>query len=125
MKNQNKISKNTPVQKNKMRKVRKYCKSAVSLLFTFAYALAMSVNAFADGLSAPSGVDTSTMSSFVSLVLWIVRVGIAVIAVPGILKIVQGQADENPRDRNAGITTVAIAGACFAATFAVPSILGI
>ena len=36
---------------------------------------------------------------------------------------VQGQADENPRDRNAGLAVIGIAGAAFAATFAVKALI--
>lgn len=117
---------NTLIKSARIKRIQKICKGTVTSLLTLAFMLALSVAAFADSSNpAPSGVDTTTMSSLVAIVLWIVRVAIGVIAVPGILKIVQGQADENPRDRNAGITTVAIAGACFAATFAVPAILGL
>ena len=40
-------------------------------------------------------------------------------------KIVQGQADENARDRNAGIATLLVTAAVFASSFAIQSIIGI
>jgi dipeptide/tripeptide permease len=61
---------------------------------------------------------TTTMTTLVSIVFWAVRLIIlAVGVVPAVIKIVQGQSDENTRDRNAGIATIIIAGICFAATF--------
>ena len=76
--------------------------------------------------TAPSGVDTATMGTLADIVWWIVRIAIlAVGGIPAIVKIVQGQADENSRDRNAGIATLLIAAAGFGATFAIDSAIGI
>lgn len=76
--------------------------------------------------AAPSGVDTATMGTLADIVWWIVRIAIlAVGGIPAIVKIVQGQADENSRDRNAGIATLLIAAAGFGATFAIDSAIGI
>ena len=76
--------------------------------------------------AAPSGVDTATMGTLADIVSWIVRIAmLAVGGIPAIVKIVQGQADENSRDRNAGIATLLIAAAGFGATFAIDSAIGI
>lgn len=76
--------------------------------------------------AAPSGVDTATMGTLADIVWWIVCIAIlAVGGIPAIVKIVQGQADENSRDRNAGIATLLIAAAGFGATFAIDSAIGI
>ena len=76
--------------------------------------------------TAPGGVDTATMGTLADIVWWIVRIAIlAVGGIPAIVKIVQGQADENSRDRNAGIATLLIAAAGFGATFAIDSAIGI
>lgn len=76
--------------------------------------------------AAPGGVDTATMGTLADIVWWIVRIAIlAVGGIPAIVKIVQGQADENSRDRNAGIATLLIAAAGFGATFAIDSAIGI
>ena len=73
---------------------------------------------------APEGIGgTSTMTTTINIVFWAVRIIIIIIASPGVIKIVQGQADENPRDRNAGIATVAVAGVCFAASFAIQNLI--
>ena len=66
----------------------------------------------------------STMNTAVSIVFWVIRVAIILIGgAPGIVKVVQGQSDENPRDRNAGLATIGIAGAAFAATFAIQGLI--
>ena len=76
--------------------------------------------------AAPGGVDTATMGTLADIVWWIVRIAsLAVGGIPAIVKIVQGQADENSRDRNAGIATLLIAAAGFGATFAIDSAIGI
>lgn len=72
----------------------------------------------------PDGVKTSTMTDMVGIVFWIVRIIVLLIGgAPGIIKIVQGQADENPRDRNAGLAVIGITGAAFAATFVVEKLI--
>lgn len=104
--------------------LKKYYKTTITMLTTVMLAVFGSITAFAAPEGGnPSGVSTTTMGSLIDLVLWVVRIAIIIIGVPGIIKIVQGQADENPRDRNAGIATVGIAGACFAATFAIKSLI--
>ncbi len=74
--------------------------------------------------ASPPGVDTTALDSLVTIVFWVVRIGIiAVGAIPGTVKIVQGQADENPRDRNAGIASLVVAGVVFASTFAIEALI--
>ncbi len=74
--------------------------------------------------SAPSGADTSTFNSLLDIILWVVRGAVLIIGVvPALIKIVQGQADENTRDRNNGIAAIAISGIIIAATFAIKPIM--
>ena len=74
--------------------------------------------------TAPSNVSTSTMSTMINIIMWIVRIAILAIGgIPGLIKIVQGQQEENPRDRNNGIVSVVIAGVAFAATFAIAALI--
>ena len=110
------------VRKEKLiAKAKKYI--FVSLAVTIL--MSCSLVAFASP-AAPSGVDTATMGTLADIVWWIVRIAIlAVGGIPAIVKIVQGQADENSRDRNAGIATLLIAAAGFGATFAIDSAIGI
>ena len=76
--------------------------------------------------SAPSGVQTTTMNGLSDIIWWLVRVAVLAIGgIPAVIKIVQGQSDENPRDRNAGIATLVITAAVFGATFAIQNLIGI
>ncbi len=107
-----------------------YSKTARKIGTVLTLALSMLVfglTAFAAGTTdnpAPDGVKTETMISLMGIVWWLVRVAVLIIGgVPSIIKIVQGQSDENPRDRNAGITTLIICAACFGATFAIEALI--
>ena len=98
----------------------------MSALLTIATMVCSPIMAFADNAenAAPNGVGgTNTLNSTVNIVFWVVRVMIIAIAIPSVIKIVQGQQDENPRDRNAGIASVIVAGACFAASFAIRALI--
>lgn len=83
--------------------------------------------AFADNAenAKPSGVGGSnTMNNMVNLVFWIIRIAVLLMGgAPGIIKVVQGQADENPRDRNSGLAALGITGVAFGATFLVQSLI--
>ena len=68
----------------------------------------------------------SSVIVFATIIWWLVRVAVLAIGgIPAVIKIVQGQADENPRDRNAGIATLVITAAVFGATFAIQALIGI
>lgn len=74
--------------------------------------------------TAPTGADTSVMKTLVTVVFWIIRIAIIIIGgAPSLIKIVQGQTDENPRDRNAGIAGIVITGAAVAGTFVVSGLI--
>ena len=74
--------------------------------------------------SNTSVTNTTTMTSMMNLVFWAVRIMVILAGgIPGLMKIVQGQADENPRDRNAGLATIGITGVIFAATFVVQGLI--
>lgn len=94
---------------------------------TIAMAMCNSIVTFADNAenTDPTGVGGSgTMDNMVAIVFWVVRILVLLIGgVPGIIKIVQGQADENPRDRNAGLATIGITGAAFAGSFAIEALI--
>lgn len=108
-------------------KVRKFNIKLSMAALTMAIAMCNAFTAFAanNENAAPTGAtSTSTMDTAVDIVFWVVRILIILIGgVPGIIKVVQGQADENPRDRNAGLASIGIAGAAFAATFAVDGLI--
>ncbi len=78
------------------------------------------VSAFA----APSGVDTASYSGLVDIVFWVATIAIAAGGgIPSLIKLVQGQADEDPRGRNAGIAGLVITGAVVGAAAAVKTLL--
>ena len=112
-----------------VRKMQKYITVALTVMMVLAMS---SVMVFATGESttsdntAPTGVQTETMSGLSTIIWWLVRVAVLAIGgIPAVIKIVQGQADENPRDRNAGIATLVITAAVFGATFAIQNLIGI
>jgi len=114
------------INKVNVNKVRKFNIKLCVLLSTVAMVLCNAMTAFADNENgAPSGVGGSgTMSATADVAFWIVRIIIILVGgAPGLIKIVQGQSDENPRDRNAGIAALAVSGAAFAGTFLVRGLI--
>ena len=74
--------------------------------------------------AAPSGVDTSSYSGMVDIVFWVATIAIAAGGgIPSLIKLVQGQADEDSRGRNAGIAGLVITGAVIGAATAIKSLL--
>lgn len=102
-----------------MKNIRKVTFIAAILMFALNLALAVSAgNEF--NQDAPTNVKTDSLDSLVNLVFWAVRIIIgAAGGIPSIIKVVQGQTDENPRDRNAGITGIIAIGVGIGATFVV------
>ena len=120
------------IKKINVNKLRKFNIKLCVMLGTIAMALCNTMTALAvanPGANTentdPTGIKGSaTMGTVVSIVFWVIRVIIILVgAAPGIVKVVQGQSDENPRDRNAGLATIGIAGEAFAATFAIESLI--
>lgn len=74
--------------------------------------------------AVPAGVDTGSYSSLVDIVFWVATIAIAAGGgIPSLIKLVQGQADEDPRGRNAGIAGLVITGAVVGAAAAVKTLL--
>ena len=74
--------------------------------------------------AVPTGVDTGSYSSLVDIVFWVATIAIAAGGgIPSLIKLVQGQADEDPRGRNAGIAGLVITGAVVGAAAAVKTLL--
>jgi hypothetical protein len=68
--------------------------------------------------NAPAGTDTSKIQTLIAIIFWLVRIIIASAGlIPSIIKIVQGQSDENPRDRNSGIASAVVAAAAIGVSF--------
>ena len=119
--------------KNSIRKfnVRKFRLAAIKMAITACtIAMAMcstAMIAFAEGEAenpTPTGVKTATMDTIIGIAFWVVRILIVFSgAVPGIQKINEGNADENPKEKRAGITSVVVAAVCFAATFGIGALV--
>ena len=120
------VTEKTSKQITRERKLHKFQKAVSVAGFTAAMLAASSMSVFAANTenSAPANVSTTTMSTMINIIMWIVRIAILAIGgIPGLIKIVQGQQEENPRDRNNGIVSVVIAGVAFAATFAISALI--
>ena len=120
------VTEKTNKQISRERKLHKFQKAVSVAGFTAAMLAASSMSVFAANTenSAPANVSTTTMSTMINIIMWIVRIAILAIGgIPGLIKIVQGQQEENPRDRNNGIVSVVIAGVAFAATFAIAALI--
>ena len=120
------VTEKTSKQVTRERKLHKFQKAVGVAGFTAAMLTASPLSVFAANTenSAPANVNTTTMSTMINIIMWIVRIAILAIGgIPGLIKIVQGQQEENPRDRNNGIVSVVIAGVAFAATFAIAALI--
>lgn len=107
----------TKVKNRKMRLAKKT--STVSLILTMLAVSMSSVYA-----APPSGVNSTAYSALVDIVFWVAGIAVAAAGgIPSIIKIVQGQADEDPRGRNAGIAGAVITGACVGALIAIKTLL--
>lgn len=72
----------------------------------------------------PTGVDTTAYSGLIDIVFWVATIAIAAGGgIPSLIKLVQGQADEDPRGRNAGIAGLVITGAVIGAAAAIKILL--
>ena len=114
-----------------VRKVQKYISMAAVVMMVL---MMSSVTVFASSstgttsqatVSAPAGVDTTTMSQFGGIIWWVVRIVILAIgAVPAMINLVKGFADEDNRQRNQGLITLIVTAAIFAITFPIQGIIG-
>ena len=74
--------------------------------------------------AVPSGVATSSYSGMVDIVFWVATIAFAAGGrIPSLIKLVQGQADEDSRGRNAGIAGLVITGAVIGAATAIKALL--
>lgn len=63
------------------------------------------------------------MDELVSILMYLARAVVLFVGCGvGIVKIVKGKSDENPRDMTEGFAVIGAAGAIFAATFAIETI---
>ncbi|WP_443724456.1 hypothetical protein [Pseudoruminococcus massiliensis] len=112
----------------KVTKKNKSIKSAVKkmqkITFVASIIATIMVMSTMTAFATPSGANTTTMNSLIGIVMWVVRGAILFIgAIPALIKVVQGQQNEDARERNGGLVGIAIAGVAIGATFAVEPLL--
>ena len=108
-----------------VRKVQKYITVALTVMMVLAISSVMVFATDPDN-NAPANVQTATMNGLSTIIWWLVRVAVLAIGgIPAVIKIVQGQSDEDSRVRNAGIATLIVTAAAFGATFAIQNLIGI
>lgn len=73
--------------------------------------------------AAPNGVDTTKTNAVVDIVVWIAVIAIGAFGgYTSVIKLVEGQANEDVRGRNSGIAGLVVTGACAGAVFALKAI---
>lgn len=71
----------------------------------------------------PSGVNTQQTNKVIDIVVWIGIIAIgAAGAIPSLIKLVEGQTNEDVRGRNSGIAGLAVTAAVVGAIYAVKAI---
>lgn len=102
---------------------RKIKKAAVTVT-VIANTLALNLTAFAAETGVPEGVDTADYDSLLDIIFWAVGILIAACAcIPGFKKMAEGQANEDQRGFNAGLTAVIAGVVCGAACIAIRTFL--
>lgn len=103
--------------------VRKFRMAVIKMAITactFAMMSCCSLVAFAEGEGGGSSYATAETKNFIGLAFWILRGMIFFVGGGlGLYKIVQGKAEENPRDSKSGIGLVVLTGLAIAGTFVV------
>lgn len=73
--------------------------------------------------AAPSGVSTTTTNQVIDIVVWIAIVAVgAGGGIPSVIKISEGQANEDTRGRNSGIAGLAVTAAVVGSIYAIKTI---
>ena len=103
--------------------VRKFRMSAIKMAIaacTFAMMSCTSLVAFAADEGGSKSYATAETTNFIGLAFWVLR-GMIFFGggAIGALKLVNGKADENPRDTHAGIGLLVVTGLAIAGTFVV------
>ena len=105
-------------------KAKKFLAKQKKRIAAFLAALNVTALSMLPVFAVPSGVDTSSYNSMVDIVFWVATIAIAAGGgIPSLIKLVQGQADEDPRGRNAGIAGLTITGAVIGAAAAIKALL--
>lgn len=120
------MNKKTIKDKKAIKIIKKVQKATAVSCTTATLMLSSALTTFAANAenSAPAGVQTSTMNDLIGIVFFILRAAILIGGgAVGLYKIVNGQANEDTRERNAGITLIIITALAFGATFAIENLI--
>ena len=125
-----KVITKTSKQVRRERRIRKISKgiSVAATVLVFVAMASITVFAATSGgdNQAPEGVQTETMSGLSNIIWWLVRIAVLATGGPtGVIKIANGSANEDTRERNAGISILVIIAALFGATFVIQGYIGI
>lgn len=110
--------------KKETKTIKKRTHKKASIISTASAILCLAAMSMTTSAAVPNGVDTTSYSGLVDIVFWVATIAIAAAGgIPSLIKLVQGQADEDPRGRNAGIAGLVITGAVIGAAAAVKALL--
>lgn len=91
---------------------RKITKTAAKIVFAGMAAMSMIPTAFAEGETNTKGTSPGNFATNMLSYAWWIMYGICgIFAAMGVIKMIQGQAEEDTRARNNGIATLVIAAA--------------
>ncbi len=95
-------------------------------VFTISLAASTTAMSMTNSLAAPSvpnGVQTTETSQVVNIVVWIAVIAIAAVGgFPSVVKIVEGQSNEDVRGRNSGIAGLCVTAAAAGSVYAIKKI---
>lgn len=112
------------IKNKKIVKGIKKLQKAAAVSFTIVTLILSSALTTFAATHTPSGADTGTMKSLIDIVLWVVTGAVFFIGiVPSFINIVQGHQNEDHRQRNGGLSGIAIAGLIIAAIWIVEPII--
>ena len=121
---------NIKVNENTIRKAESFrrttTKIALSLLSTLIALSTVGMTVFADNAEnkKPGGIGgSSTMTTLVTAVFWVVRVLVVAFAVPCLPKAVKAKDEGDNREFSNNLTTMVVAGIAFAVTFVIQALI--
>ncbi len=104
---------------NAAQKVKKAAVSVLAAASTMAIGMTNSLAATA----VPPNVDTTQTDQIANIIVWVLAIAIgAGGGLPSLVKIVEGQTNEDVRGRNSGIAGLCVTAACVGAVVAVKAI---
>ena len=104
---------------NAAQKVKKAAVSVLAAASTMAIGMTNSLAA----TTVPPNVDTKQTDQIANIIVWVLAIAIgAGGGLPSLVKIVEGQTNEDVRGRNSGIAGLCVTAACVGAVVAVKAI---